>query len=148
MTVSDQLSPGSRRERRSPWLAIGRGLRARCPACARGRLYKSYLKIDDICGNCGEEFFHHRADDAPPYITMLIVGHVLVALVLWTEIALSPPVWVHMLVWLPLTLVLSLLLLPSIKGAVLGLQWALRMHGFGKAERLDTSPDELGASQT
>lgn len=143
MTVAGQLSPGSRQDRRSPWLAIGRGLRTRCPACARGRLYRKYLKTAEICGNCGEEFFHHRADDAPPYFTMLIVGHVVVALVLWTEIALSPPVWVHMLVWLPLTLVLSLLLLPSIKGAVLGLQWALRMHGFGKAERPDTSRAHL-----
>ncbi|MDH3195199.1 MAG: DUF983 domain-containing protein [Hyphomicrobiales bacterium] len=133
MTDSGQPPPASRQDRRSPWLAIGRGLRTRCPACALGRLYKSYLKTDEICRNCGEELFHHRADDAPPWFTMLIVGHVLVALVLWTEIALSPPLWLHMLIWLPLTLVLSLLLLPMIKGAVLGLQWACRMHGFGKA---------------
>ena len=144
MTVFEQRPSAPPRDRRSPWLAIGRGLRTRCPACACGRLYKSYLKTEETCGSCGEELFHHRADDAPPYFTMLIVGHVLVALILWTEIALSPPLWLHMLVWLPLTIVLSLLLLPMVKGAVLGLQWALRMHGFGDAGRPDTS----GASQT
>jgi len=139
MTVFDRPPSGLKPARRSPWLAIGRGLRARCPACARGRLYRNFLRTDETCGNCGEELFHHRADDAPPYFTMLIVGHIIVALVLATEIALSPPVWLHMLIWLPLTLILSLLLLPSIKGAVLGLQWALRMHGFGKAEHSDPS---------
>ncbi|HSG95726.1 MAG TPA: DUF983 domain-containing protein, partial [Afifellaceae bacterium] len=90
MTVFDQPPSRLPQDRRSFWLALGRGFRARCPACARGRLYKSYLKTDEICGNCGEELFHHRADDAPPWFTMLIVGHFLVALVLWTEIALSP----------------------------------------------------------
>jgi uncharacterized protein (DUF983 family) len=139
MTVYDQSPPAQQQDRRSAWRAIARGFRARCPACARGCLYKNYLKTVETCRNCGEELFHHRADDAPPYFTMLIVGHVIVALVLWTEIALSPPLWVHMLIWLPLTLVLSLLLLPSIKGAVLGLQWALGMHGFKKAEHPDTS---------
>lgn len=139
MTVSDQPHSSPRLDQRSPWLAIGRGLRARCPACARGRLYDRYLKTTKICSNCGEELFHHRADDAPPYFTMLIVGHVVVALVLATEIALSPPAWVHMLVWLPLTVILSALLLPSIKGAVLALQWALHMHGFGGVDCPDNS---------
>jgi len=139
MTLRDHLPSASRQDRRSPWLAIGRGLRTRCPACAHGRLYKSYLKTDEICRNCGEELFHHRADDAPPYFTMLIVGHVVVALVLSAEIALSPPLWVHMLIWLPLTVILSALLLPSIKGAVLALQWATRMHGFDETGRTDQS---------
>ncbi len=138
MTVQGQAPAGLPQDHRSPWLAIGRGLRTRCPACGHGRLYESYLKIRSACGNCGEALYHHRADDAPPYFTMLIVGYVVVALVLATEIALSPPLWLHMLVWLPLTLVLSLLLLPMIKGAVLGLQWALRMHGFDETGQPDT----------
>jgi len=143
MTFFEQPPSSLRQDRRSPWLAIGRGIRARCPACAHGRLYKRYLKTAKICHNCGEELFHHRADDAPPYFTMLIVGHVVVALVLATEIALSPPIWVDMLVWLPLTVILSALLLPSIKGAVLALQWALHMHGFGGVDR----PDNSGAGK-
>ena len=83
------------------------------------------------CGSCGEELHHHRADDAPPYFTMLIVGHVLVGGALSLEKAFAPSMWVHMALWLPLTLVLSLWLLPRIKGALIGLQWANRMHGFG-----------------
>jgi len=138
MTVPGQPHCLSRQDRRSPWLAIGRGLRARCPACGHGGLYEGYLRIGNACGHCGEALHHHRADDAPPYFTMLIVGHVVVALVLAAEIALSPPLWVHMLVWLPLTIVASLLLLPIVKGAVLGLQWALRMHGFDQTGRPET----------
>ncbi len=139
MTVFDRRPAGFHADRRSPWAALGCGLRARCPACARGRLYESFLKIAEICGDCGEQLFHHRADDAPPWLTMLIVGHVIVALALATEIALSPPLWAHMLVWLPLTVALSLLLLPLVKGAVVGLQWAFRMHGFDQAGDCDES---------
>src|SRR5262249_20657559 len=63
-----------------------------------------------------------------------IVGHVIVGGALWLEIALAPPTWLHLAIWLPLTLVMSLLLLPRIKGSLVGLQWALRMDGFGGGE--------------
>jgi uncharacterized protein (DUF983 family) len=111
--------------------AVGRGARCRCPACGEGKLYTSYLKVADSCPACHEELHHQRADDAPPYFTMLITGHIIVAGVMTVEEAFQPALWVHMALWAPLLLGLSLVLLPVIKGALVGLQWALRMHGFG-----------------
>ena len=111
--------------------AMRRGWRERCPQCGRGRMYRSYLKVNDSCPDCGLELAGHRADDAPPYFTILIVGHIIVPLMLVLEQEMHPAEWVHMVLWLPLTLILSLTLLPRIKGALIGLQWAKRMHGFG-----------------
>ncbi|QCK87644.1 DUF983 domain-containing protein [Phreatobacter aquaticus] len=115
---------------RSAWQALGRGLRCRCPNCGEGRIFKSYLKVAPACTACGEAFHHHRADDAPPYLTILIVGHVIVPLLMWVELHHEPALWIHFILWLPLTLILCLALLPPLKGAVIGWQWALRMHGF------------------
>jgi uncharacterized protein (DUF983 family) len=103
-------------------------------------LYGSYLRVSDKCAACGEELSHHRADDAPPYFTILIVGHVLVALMMTVELNYSPPLWLHLLMWIPLTIILSLALLPRIKGAVVGLQWAHKMHGFGTMNESVTRP--------
>ena len=108
-----------------------RGALGRCPSCNERTLFEGYLTVSEACSACGEQFSHHRADDAPPYFTMLIVGHVVVGLVLWAEIAYSPPLWLHLAIAGPLTLGLSLALLRPIKGAIVGLQWAQRMHGFG-----------------
>lgn len=111
--------------------ALRHGAALKCPACGRGHLFSSYLKVVPACPACGEELHHHRADDAPPYFTIVIVGHLVVAAVLALEQALAPATWIHFVLWIPLTLALSLLVLPRIKGALVGLQWALRMHGFG-----------------
>ncbi|MCB4768525.1 DUF983 domain-containing protein [Ancylobacter sp. Lp-2] len=113
--------------------AMKNGFRLRCPKCGEGPLFSSYLKVNERCAACGEELWHHRADDAPPYMVITIVGHIIVPSVLAVEIAWHPSQWVHMAVWLPLTLILSLLLLPPVKGALIGYQWALRMHGFDPA---------------
>lgn len=98
-------------------------------------MYRAYLKVNPRCPACGEDLSHQRADDAPPYITMLIVGHLIVGGVLAAE-ELFPqsPLWIDALIWLWLTLVLSLALLPRVKGALIGYQWAMRMHGFGGHE--------------
>jgi uncharacterized protein (DUF983 family) len=115
---------------RSVFNSILRGLSLRCPACGKGRLFRRYLKVADHCPSCSEALHHHRADDAPPYFTIAIVGHIVVGLLLAVEIAYRPPLWLHAAIWLPLTVILALLLLPPIKGALVGLQWALLMHGF------------------
>lgn len=100
-------------------------------SCVRqGRLFKSYLKVTDTCSACGEELFHHRADDMPAYVVITLVGHIVIGAMLWTEIRYAPPLWLHSAVWLPLTLILALGLLQPVKGAIVGLQWRLRMHGF------------------
>ena len=118
------------RPKRDLWGAVRRGMRCRCPACGEGRLFTSYLKVAPQCEACGEALHHHRSDDAPPYVTIMIVGHVVVPLLLWLELAYEPALWIHFALWLPLTLVMCLVLLPPVKGAVVGYQWALRMHGF------------------
>jgi uncharacterized protein (DUF983 family) len=113
-------------------LAMRRGFRGRCPNCGEGRLFRAYLKVVDRCEACGEDLSHQRADDAPAYFTIVIVGHFIIAGVLATEL-IGPdlPFWVPAGVWSAMALAWSLWLLPRIKGALVGLQWANRMHGFG-----------------
>lgn len=135
------IQPTSIEEPRSVQGAILRGLMLRCPACGQGSLFRAYLKVRDACPHCAEELHHHRADDAPPYFTILIVGHIVIGGVLALEQALSPADWIQAAVWLPLTVLLSVLILPRVKGALVGLQWALRMHGFGGVD--DTPVDPL-----
>ncbi|MBN8912708.1 MAG: DUF983 domain-containing protein [Rhizobiales bacterium] len=132
--------PAEELPRRDIKMALLRGWRQTCPACGTGALYHKFLKVSDTCPACAEELHHQRADDAPPYFTMVIVGHVVIAGVLLLERNIAPPTWVHMALWLPLTVGLSLWLLPRVKGALVGLQWALRMHGFGGATD-DPVPD-------
>ncbi|MEQ9814317.1 MAG: DUF983 domain-containing protein, partial [Azospirillaceae bacterium] len=112
--------------RRSIWQAMGRGVRRRCPACGVGHAFGGYLKARD-CGACETPLGQIRADDFPPYITIFLVGHILVPLMVWAERDFAWPLWLHLAVWLPATLALSLLILPFAKGAVLGLMWALRL---------------------
>lgn len=120
--------------KRSAWRALRRGFAQKCPACGEGRLFGRYLKVNPACPDCGEELHHHRADDAPPYATIFVVGHIVGALMLLAE-ELSPdaPLWLHALIWPTLTVALSLALLPRLKGALIAYQWALRMHGFETA---------------
>jgi uncharacterized protein (DUF983 family) len=120
--------------------ALLRGAMGRCPACGVGRLFTSYLKVAEKCPHCGEELHHQRADDAPAYFTMVIVGHIVIAGVLAMEKAYVPPTWLQLAIWLPMTAVMSLALLPLVKGMLVALQWSLRMHGFGKG-RDPAAPD-------
>jgi uncharacterized protein (DUF983 family) len=111
--------------------AIWRGLRRRCPACGKGALFQGYLKVRDACPSCGEALCHHRADDGPAYLTILIVGHLMAPLILWAFVALRPDPLVLSGTFATGCVALSLFLLPRLKGAIVGIQWAKRMHGFG-----------------
>jgi uncharacterized protein (DUF983 family) len=137
--MSDEQHP-----QRDGWQALKRGCFGRCPSCGKGRMFRAFLKVADHCPGCGEELHHQRADDAPSYFVILIVGHLVVPLIFTVETAFTPPYWVHAALWLPLTVALSLVLIQPIKGAIVGLQWALRMHGFNPA-RADA--DELAPSR-
>jgi len=106
------------------------GAGGHCPNCGKGKLFRRYLKVVDTCGVCGEELHHQRADDAPPYFTIFIVGHILVPAALMVERAWKPDMLIHMALWLPLAVIMTLALLPVVKGTIVGLQWALHMHGF------------------
>ncbi len=117
--------------KRNVWTAMKRGFVGRCPNCGEGKLFRAFLKVADNCSECGQDFTAHRADDLPAYLVIVIVGHLLVPVILWVETDYSPAVWLQLAVYLPFTLFASLALLQPVKGAVVGLQWAFRMHGFG-----------------
>lgn len=139
------VSPFERPEERNVWRAIRRGLTSKCPRCNQGKVYYKYLKIRDNCAHCGQELHHHRADDFPPYIAITIVGHIILSAATTLQILYTPPMWLHLSLWLPLILIMSLAILPPIKAALVGLQWAHRMHGFNDE---DTSPDWQEPEQT
>jgi len=106
-----------------------RGAKGACPNCGKGKLFKKYLKPADQCGVCGTELGHIRADDFPPYVTMFIVGHVIVPLILVAERLYQPETWMHMAVWPVLAIALTLALLPIVKGAIVGLMYHLNLSG-------------------
>ena len=110
--------------------AVWRGFQMRCPSCGTGKLFGRFLKVVDHCPACGEELYHQRADDFPPYLVIFAVGHVAVTAVLAVEIDYAPPIWLQFLVWVPVTFISALALLQPVKGAVVGLQWQLGMGGF------------------
>jgi uncharacterized protein (DUF983 family) len=125
-------------EKRDVWTALRRGFRGRCPRCGEGKLFRAFLKTADQCSVCGQDFRGHQADDLPAYLVIIIMGHIVVPLALVIETNYSPPVALQLSIYLPLTLFGSLALLQPVKGAVVGLQWALRMHGFE-----ETPPDGI-----
>ncbi|MDD1520593.1 DUF983 domain-containing protein [Bradyrhizobium sp. WBAH42] len=117
--------------------AMWRGFSGKCPHCGEGHMFGRFLKVAEACDHCGEELFHQRADDFPAYLVMVVVGHLVVPAILAVETAYAPPEWLQLAVWLPVTLFASLALLQPTKGAIVGLQWQLGMHGFeaGKLRR-------------
>lgn len=134
MTMGLQIFDGhetAEQRPRSVWQAMKRGATNRCPNCGEGHLFASFVKTDDHCGHCGEAFHHHRADDLPAYLVIFIVGHIVVGLFMGVEATSNLALWQHLAIWIPFTIAMSLALLRPIKGAVVGLQWALYMHGFG-----------------
>lgn len=124
-------APPMPQETRYLWRSIGHGLRGRCPKCGEGKLFRRFLKVAEECPVCGEHFHHHRADDLPAYLSIVIVGHIIVGLLMHLEMSsagISP--WAYLATLLPLTLIITLVILQPVKGAVVGMQWANRMHGF------------------
>ena len=130
-----------RQSRPVPWpvpplgVALGRGLRGLCPACGQSRLFNGFLSVAPVCPICAAPLGRLRADDAPPYFTILIVGHVVILGMLFLERAYAPPIWVHMAIWVPMTLVLTFALMRPVKGAVVGLM--LRLGMLREEEALD-----------
>ena len=113
--------------------AMLRGFAMKCPNCGEGRLFSRFLKVADHCEVCGEDFTPQRADDFPAYLVIVSVGHVVVPALLAVEMAYAPPAWLQLLIWLPVTLFSALGLLQPTKGAIVGLQWQTRMHGFDES---------------
>ncbi len=106
-----------------------RGIKRCCPNCGRGRTLHAYLKVNATCNQCQEALGHIRADDFPPYLTIVIVGHVIVPLLLLSEQYYAPPTWLQMTVWPLSALLLIGFVLPASKGFVLNLMWYLGLKG-------------------
>jgi len=132
----------SGRPPRPVWQAMWRGFKGRCPHCGEGKLFYAFVKTVDRCEVCGEEMFHHRADDLPAYLVIFIVGHIVVGGFMGAQALVDLSTWQHLAIWAPLTVIMAVALLQPIKGAMVGLQWALYMHGFGGEEdALETHPE-------
>lgn len=107
--------------------AIGRGLIGRCPACGRSHIFNGFLRVVAECATCGAPLGLARADDAPPYLTILVTGHIIVPLLFIVDRMNEPPVWLMSAIFLPLTLFVALGLLRPIKGGVVGVMLNLNM---------------------
>lgn len=110
--------------------ALLRGWQRKCPACGNGPLMNGFLRVRDDCAVCGEELYHQRADDGPSWATILISGHLVAPLMLVVFTTWRPEPWVMATGFSIVFVVLTLYLLPRIKGMFVALQWAKRMHGF------------------
>ncbi len=118
-------------DRRELMPAMKMGFRWRCPNCGDGKLFRSFAKSVEACESCGEEIFHHRADDLPAYLNLAITGHIVVGLYLLTDRYYDMSPWTEVFLWTIVAVIMTIFLLQPIKGMVIGLQWANKMHGFG-----------------
>lgn len=110
-------------------IALRRGAMGRCPSCGQGRLFAAYLKQVDACAACGEAYRHIRSDDAAPWLTILVVGHLLVPVILAVERQTSWPNWISMTVWPAIAVGATLAVLPRAKGFLMSMIWAMRAPG-------------------
>jgi uncharacterized protein (DUF983 family) len=99
---------------------LRRGGTLHCPTCGEGRLFARYLKPTPRCAVCGADNTIYPSDDAPPYLTALLVGHLFVPVLLWIDHAFDPAMWLEMSIALPLFAILTMATLPFVKGAVIG----------------------------
>ncbi len=113
---------------RPVWTGIRNGLLGRCPACGEGRLFSRYLKVAPACTACRHPLAQYKSDDGPAYVTILIVGHLIVAPALFTEAVLTWPLERLFAVAIPTLVALTLTLLPRVKGAFVGAQWVVGDH--------------------
>lgn len=111
--------------------ALLRGWRRRCPNCGAGPMLSGYLEVRAHCPVCMEELHHYRSGDGPAYLTVLIVGLLMGPLILGAVVVFQPDPLVLTSIFAIGCVALALYLLPRLKGVMVALQWAKRMHGFG-----------------
>ncbi|WP_370631709.1 DUF983 domain-containing protein [Novosphingobium sp. FKTRR1] len=118
--------------------AMLRGLRGRCPRCGMARLFGRFLKPVERCPACAQDWTLHAADDFPPYVSILITGHLMAPIIIVLAGNTEAPGWEVMTGVLALAVVMLIGMLQPAKGAIIALQWWLGMHGFaarpGKVE--------------
>ena len=110
-------------------LAARRGLLGLCPNCGKTKLFAGYLKQVEACSNCGAHFGRIRADDAAPWGTIIVVGHVFMPLMFFVSLDAFMPFWAGVTLWAALFAGLSLALLPRSKGLFIALLWSTRAPG-------------------
>jgi uncharacterized protein (DUF983 family) len=141
-----EWQPAGRRPPAELWprpplgLAMRRGLMNRCPVCGEGKLFNGFLRVTECCAQCGAPLGRVHADDAPPYFTIFLVGHLVIPLMLWAERGWAPPLWIFAAIFLPLSAGLALAMIRPVKGATVGL-----MLRLGLSDR-DHGPDPLAGS--
>ena len=118
-----------RQDRPRLGIALRRGVMGRCPNCGQGRLFAGYLKQVAACAACGEAYGHIRSDDAAPWLTILVVGHVLVPVILSFEQNTDWPAWASMTLWPALAVAGVFAVLPRAKGLLMSAIWAMRAPG-------------------
>jgi len=109
--------------------SIVTGFKRKCPSCETGKIFSGYLKLAKQCSNCAAPIGEIRADDFPPYLTIFIVAHIIVPALVIVEINYQPPMVFQMIFWSLAAAFISLILLPMLKGAVVGFMWAIDMKG-------------------
>lgn len=117
---------------------VSAGLSGKCPRCGQGGLFDGFLSLKGSCAACGLDYSFADSGDGPAVFVIMLVGFVIVGLVLFVELSFQPPIWLHLLLWLPLTVILAASVLRPLKGLMIALQFK---H---KAEegRLDTTGEE------
>ncbi|MBA5778386.1 DUF983 domain-containing protein [Stappia sp. F7233] len=106
-----------------PLSPLSTGWRGRCPRCGQGRLFKGFITPVERCSNCGLDLNFADSGDGPAVFIIMIVGFIIVGLALAMEFTLAPPIWVHMIIWLPLTVGLALGMLRPLKGLMIAQQY-------------------------
>lgn len=115
------------------------GLRCRCPRCGRGRLFEGVLKVRSTCPDCGLDLAWADAADGPAVFVIFIVGGIVVALALLVESWFAPPYWVHLVIWSPVILIGSIVLLRPMKAILIALQYR---HKAGEVRRDVSEPQD------
>lgn len=114
------------------------GVRCRCPVCGEGPLFDGFLKVAERCESCGADLSKADSGDGPAVFVMFVVGFIVVPLALALELAVRPPIWLHLLLWLPLVVILTLALLRPFKGVLIVLQF----HHKAEEARLEDGPND------
>ncbi len=99
------------------------GLKGLCPRCGEGKLFDGFLSMKPSCANCGLDYSFADAGDGPVVFVILIVGFIVVGAALWMEVNINPPLWVHFLLWIPLAIAFSLVLMRMLKGVLINVQF-------------------------
>lgn len=107
---------------------IRTGVIGRCPRCGQGALFDGYLSLNESCSHCGLDFGFADAGDGPAVFVILLIGFVVVGLALWVETSIGPPIWLHMVIWIPLASALCLVLLRALKGVLINMQYTNSAH--------------------